>query len=641
MSESTTFGTEGIHTRPRRAWKWIWTGRPQDQVWERPVLLIVLALNIALNFWNLGINGWGNYYYAAAVQSGTHDWQAFFFGSSDWANSISVDKPPLSLWAMGVSARVFGFSQLSILAPQAIMGAVSSMLVYMIIRRNFGAAGSLIGMVVFFTTPIIGLMSRYNNPDPLMILLTLAAVYMVLKNIDTGRAKFLIISGILLGLAFMTKQLQGLIVLPFAGAAFLRWSAVNWPTKIWVSAAAVGATAVAGGLWMFVVDQIPAAGRPYVGGSTTNSVLELTFGYNGIDRLIPTNDAAVATMVPAKFRGVASDAGLARLLNANYGQEIAWLLFATLFAALAIVVFRKRLPTTRGARATAFLAVSWFITTYLVLSFMGNQIHTYYTAALAPALAIVAGISVDMFTRNRRSVVIRATSTLTLVVATLTSWMLLGSTSGWPAWLPTLVLSTGMLAASLLITNPPTWRISAFACTLAVAALLAGPVLTATYSTTVSHNGSNPVSGQLSRSPGSINQFLRDLQYSRSGGAYEVAFGRDPDQQVVSRLRLGPTCKWSAATYASQTAARLQLAVDKPIMPLGGFAGIDPTPTLEDFIPLVTSGQICYFLAQEEFLTDQTEPMEVRRISAWVAQHFESENMNGHTVFDLTGGTKK
>lgn len=542
---------------------------------------------------------------------------------------------------MGASARVFGFSPLSVLAPQAIMGVASSLLVYMIIRRNYGAVGSLIGMVVFFTTPIIALMSRYNNPDPLMILLTLAAVYLVLKNIDTGRAMFLILAGVLLGLAFMTKQLQGLIVLPFAGAAFLCWSPIRWAAKIWASGAALTATVVAGGLWMLTVDLMPPHSRPYVGGSTTNSVLELTFGYNGLDRLIPTNDEAVATMVPARFRQVDSDAGLARLLNANYGQEIAWLLFASLFAALAIAVFWKRLPSTRGARATAFLAVTWLIGTFLVLSLMGNQIHTYYTAALAPALAIVVGLSVDTFTRHRDSVAIRLTSTLTLVVASLTSWMLLSSTWGWPTWLPTLVLSCGILAAALLITKPPTWGITAFACTIAVAALLAGPVLTAIYSTTVSHNGSNPVSGHLSRGSGSINRFLHELQLSSSGGAYQVAFGRDPDKDVVSRLRQANSCRWSAATYASQTAAKLQLSVEKPIMPLGGFAGVDPTPSLEKFTSLVSSGQVCYFLPQEEYLRDQTRPVEVGRISAWVAQNFEPENVNGHTVFDLTKGRKR
>lgn len=633
-SPSTIYGAEALH-RPRHLLSRIWTGRPQDPNWERPILLLVLALNTTLNFWNLSINGWANYFYTAAVQSGTKDWTAAFFGSSDWGNSITVDKPPLSLWMMVLSARIFGLSPMSILTPQALLGVLSTLLIYLIIRRNFGAAAALIGAIAFFTTPIISLMSRYNNPDPLMVALTLAAVYLVLKNIDSGRTKFLVLAAVMLGLAFMTKQLQGLIILPFAAVAFLRWSPIPWRAKVRDTVMAVGTLAVIGGVWMCVVDLTPAANRPFVGGSITNSVLELSIGYNGIDRLIPNNDEAVATMVPAKFRQVASDAGLARLLNANYGQEIAWLLFAVLFASLVILASWRALPPARGVRATAFLAIYWFLTTYLMLCFMGNQIHTYYTAALAPALALVLGISVDVLYENRHNWRFRLWTCLSLVIASLTSWMLLGSTWGWPDWLPGLVLVTGLLAATLLATRPPSWRISAIACILAVGSLLTGPVLTSAYSSLVPHNGSNPVSGLLSRNPGSINQFLSELKQSRSGGAYEIAFGRDPDDAVVAKLRQGSTCKWTAATYASQTAARLQLALDAPVMPLGGFAGIDPSPKLDRFISLVDSGEICFFIDQEGYLSIQTEEVNINQLSDWVSKNYKSENVNGHTIYDL------
>lgn len=606
-----------------------------DPRWVRPILILVLALNTSLNFWNLGINGWGNYYYSAAVQSGTKDLTAAFFGSSDWGNSITVDKPPLSLWLMELSARIFGFSPQSLFAPQALIGVVSTFLVYLIIRRNFSAAAALIGASAFFLTPITSLMSRYNNPDPLMIMLTLTAVFLVLRSIESGKAKYIILAGVILGLAFMTKQMQGLMVLPFAGLAFLIWSPTSWASKFRFGTLAGVALCVTGGLWMMIVELTPAVSRPFVGGSTTNSVVELTLGYNGIDRLIPNNDEAVATMVPEKFRLVGSEAGLARLLNANYGQEIAWLLFAVLFAAIVLAAGWKALPSTPGARATAFLAVSWFVATYLMLSFMGNQMHTYYTSALAPALALVLGVAVDFFARNRQTRFLRICTCLAVVIASLTAWMLLGSTWGWPEWLPTTVLALGLMAATLLATRPPTRKITVFACALAICSLGIGPVITVLHSVSVPHSGSNPVSGLLSRNPGSINQFLSGLRDSRSGGAYEIAFGRDPDDALLAKLGQDATCEWTAATYASQTAARLQLELDRPVMAVGGFAGMDPSPTLSRFIDLVESGQICYFIVQEGYLSIQTQEVGLNQLSNWVSQNFSSENINGNTVYDL------
>jgi len=98
-------------SRPGR----IFLGRVDDAPWVRPALLALLLLTGVLYIWGLGKNGWANAFYSAAVQAGSESWKAFFFGSSDAANSITVDKTPAALWAMALSARIFGVNAWSIL----------------------------------------------------------------------------------------------------------------------------------------------------------------------------------------------------------------------------------------------------------------------------------------------------------------------------------------------------------------------------------------------------------------------------------------------------------------------------------------------------------------------------------------------
>jgi len=606
--------------------------------WEMPALFVILILNVALNFWQLGINGWANYFYSAAVQSGTKNLASAFFGSSDWGNSITVDKPPLSLWVMELSARVFGFTPLSILAPQALMGVASTLLIYVIMRRNFSAVAALLASVLFCTTPIVVLMSRYNNPDPLMLLLMLVAVYLTQRSIASGRAKYFIWSAAALGLGFMTKQLQALLVLPSLGIVFLWWMPATWRTRIKHSATASVVVALTGGIWMIIVDLIPPDQRPYIGGSPKNSLLELTFGYNGIDRVIQKNDGNTTNLVPSQFQQVESDAGPLRLLNPNYGQEIGWLLVCGLICTLIILLFWKLLPSIREARATAAVVTSWFIVTYLVLCFMGDQIHTYYTAALAPSLSMVIGIACDLYVRHRNtSQVIRWVSAIAVLGGASTSWLLLNSVVGWPSWLSTTVIAAGVLGASMLAVLAPNRGLLMVGSSFAVLGLLGGPIVTSAHNVATPHNGSNPVSGLLSKNTGSINRFLDDMQRGEYPWAYNLAFGQQPSQKVAGLLSGSSGCTWAAATYASQTAARLQLESGRAVMPVGGFAGTDPSPTLQDFIARVQDGEVCYFLTHDDLLDAQGDRTAAVEISAWVKSNFDPELVDGQTLYDLKG----
>src|SRR6185437_10061457 len=162
--------------------------------------------------WDLAASGWANSFYSAAVQAGSKNWEAFFYGSSDAGNSITVDKPPASLWIMELSARVFGLSPLSILLPEAIMGVATVGILYVTVRRHFTARAALLAGGVLAITPVAALMFRFNNPDALLVLLTVLATYFTLRGIESGRIRWVVWAGAMVGLAFLTKQLQGFLV---------------------------------------------------------------------------------------------------------------------------------------------------------------------------------------------------------------------------------------------------------------------------------------------------------------------------------------------------------------------------------------------------------------------------------------------
>ncbi|MFC9773191.1 MULTISPECIES: ArnT family glycosyltransferase [unclassified Pseudarthrobacter] len=342
------------------------------------------------------------------MQSGAIDFKAFFYGSSDWGNSITVDKPPLSLWLMGLSVRVLGFNPVAILLPQAILGVATTFLIYNILRRCISTVPALFGATVFFTTPIITLMSRYNNPDPLMLFLMVAAVWSLIAYLESGRPGYFVLTAAFLGMAFMTKQLQGLLSVPAIGLSFLMFSPQTFRRKLRTACGGLLALLAVGGIWPITVDLTPSEERPFVGGSSSNSVLQLTLAYNGIDRVAGSEEVPMTVLIPKQFRSVGSDAGVFRLLNANYGQEASWLLYASLLAAALLVATTWSRTGSRQKKALTLLSAIWLFSTFLLLSYMGNQIHTYYTAALAPPMALTLGLAADVLIQRRDSVFVRS-----------------------------------------------------------------------------------------------------------------------------------------------------------------------------------------------------------------------------------------
>lgn len=95
-------------------------GAADEPAWAQPALLALLLATGTHYLCGLGKSGWADSFYSAAARAGSESWKAFFFGSSDAANSITVDKTPFALWPMTLPVRVFGLSSWSILVAQAL-----------------------------------------------------------------------------------------------------------------------------------------------------------------------------------------------------------------------------------------------------------------------------------------------------------------------------------------------------------------------------------------------------------------------------------------------------------------------------------------------------------------------------------------
>src|ERR1700693_1647577 len=227
----------------------------------RPELLGLIGLAGTLNLWALSQNGWANTYYSAAVRSMSTSWHDFLFASLDHSGVMTVDKPPLALWVQSLSVRIFGYHPLAILMPQALMGMASVALIYDLVARRFGRAGGAIGGLALAVTPITVAISRHNNPDALLVLCCVAALWCAVRGLEAGRTRWLVLSGVCVGLGFETKMGVALVVVPGVVAAWL-WLAPAARGRLHALRqllAGGGAMLLVGGAWPLLVELTPAS----------------------------------------------------------------------------------------------------------------------------------------------------------------------------------------------------------------------------------------------------------------------------------------------------------------------------------------------------------------------------------------------
>jgi 4-amino-4-deoxy-L-arabinose transferase-like glycosyltransferase len=469
-------------------------GKESDAPWVRPALLALLAATAVLYLWGLGASGWANSFYAAAVQAGTKSWKAFFFGSSDSSNFITVDKPPAFLWPMEISARIFGLNSWSMLVPQALEGVATVGLVYLSVRRWFSAQAALLGAAVVALTPVAAMMFRYNNPDALLALLLTGALYATMRALERAQTKWVVLAGALVGFGFITKMMQAFLIIPVMAVVYLLAAPTGWWRRVWQVVVMGLSVLVAGGWWVAAVALTHAADRPYVGGSQNNSILNLIFGYNGFGRLSGSETGSVGGgRVAGSMWG---PTGLTRLFNAEFGNMMSWLLPGALLMGAVLLAITIRACRTDRERAALLLWGGSLVCTGLVISLAQGIIHPYYTVALAAPMGGLVGIATMGLWERRASWVGRIGLAAGLAVTVVWSYVLLGRTSDWfPALRPVVAVvgSLGVIAilALPLLRSVPKLAIGLVA-TLGLGAALAAPLFSTVATAATPHNGAIP-----------------------------------------------------------------------------------------------------------------------------------------------------
>jgi 4-amino-4-deoxy-L-arabinose transferase-like glycosyltransferase len=459
----------------------------------------LLALTAVLYLWNVTRNGWANDFYAAAVQAGTKSWKAFFFGSFDSSNFITVDKTPASLWVMEISGRIFGFSQWSMLVPQALEGVASVGLLYAAVRRWFGAPAGLLAGLVLALTPVAALMFRFNNPDALLVLLMTAAAYTLVRAVENGRTKWLIFGGLLLGFAFLAKMLQAFLVVPGFAVTYLWAGPPRLGKRIWQTVLMGVGLIVGAGWWILAAELTPAADRPYFGGSTNNNILQLAIGYNGLGRLTGNETGSIGGGGNGQGANFGGTTGILRLFHSEFGGQISWLLPAALISLVAMLWVSRRAARTDRTRAAALLWGGWVLVTGVVFSFMSGIIHPYYMVALAPGIAALVGIGATALWQARLGLAGRLTAAAAIAATAIWAYVLLDRTPAWLPWLRWVIVIAGVAGAAAVLAGPYLARSAGSAGSrralvlvpvgLAMVAGLAGPTAYALDTVNSTHTG--------------------------------------------------------------------------------------------------------------------------------------------------------
>ncbi|KQU06919.1 glycosyl transferase [Rhodococcus sp. Leaf7] len=639
--------------------------------WE-PIAATVLIVGTAVAYLlNLSSNGWANSFYSAAVQAGSQSWEAFFFGSSDAANSITVDKPPMSLWLMELSVRVFGLNSWAILVPQVLLGAASVALMWRTVRRQFGPAAGLLAGLVLAVTPVAALMFRFNNPDALLSFLMIAAVWAMLRAVEDGRTRWLVLVGVFVGFGFLTKQLQVMLVVPPIAATYLFAGPVSVRARIGQLFVSLGAMIVAAGWWIAIVELWPASSRPWIGGSQNNSILELTLGYNGLGRL---NGEETGSVTPGGGTGGGSmwgETGITRVFDSSQGGQIAWLIPAALILGVAAIVLRGRAPRADARRAALVVWGLWLLVTGLTFSFMAGIFHSYYTVALAPAVAAVVGMGSVALWRAREQYWTRLVLAVAMAATVVTEWVLLSRSATFVPWLKVVVAVVGVFAiVALLIPRLTRGRLATVAVLAALFAGLAGPTAYAVDTIATAHQGSivtaGPNSGGMGFGRGGGRDDGRGMRAGQAPGGQapggQAPAGQVPGAQAPTGAMPGgadgggmggllsgstPSAEltellaedadsytWVAAAIGSNSASGYQLATQDPVMPIGGFNGSDPSPTLAQFQAYVQQGEIHWFIAGGGM--GGRDSGTSAEISEWVTANFTAQTVDNVTLYDLT-----
>ncbi len=603
---------------------------------ERVALVALLIGTAVMYLWDITINGMGNQFYAAAAQAGSKNWEALLFGSLDVHNFISVDKPPASQWVMALSGQIFGFGSASMLIPEAFMGVAGVGLLYGAVRRISGPWAALLAGAALALTPVAALMFRYNNPDAVMVLLMIAAAYCAVRALERAGWRWIALAGVALGLAFLAKMLEGLMVMPAIGLVYLVAAPTSLRRRLLHLLGGLAAFVASAG-WFVVLTLVwPASSRPYIAGSTDNNFMDLVLGYNGFSRVLGHNHpgfksgeavgASAGTHIQRgdthHFDFVHQVQGWRRLFSGEFGFEIGWLIVAALLALVLVFIARGRAPRTDRARAGAILFGGWMVFDGLVLSFMRGMVLPYYSLSLAPAVAGMFAVGVHEMWRCRASRFGWIGLAALISAAGLWSWWILGRDSAWLPPLRWIILVVTLASVITVLSSRSTQargRLTVAAVTVGLVGALAGSAAYAIATIGQRHTG-----GLVFAGPATTQPF--------------IPFWQDEDNPQLAALLRTTRTEWSAAILRSSPAASLELSTDTAVMALGGFQGVDPVPTLGQFQRYVAEHRIAYYIVPKTGNGPGPRGYGSERhadIADWVEANFTPTRVGPDTVYDL------
>jgi 4-amino-4-deoxy-L-arabinose transferase-like glycosyltransferase len=577
----------------------VWSPAGQ-RAWARPLLLVIAAVAAWSYAWDAARPVNIEIYYAAAVRSMTMGVSNFFFGAFDPAGTVTTDKLPGAFWLQAISAGLFGPHTWALVLPQVIEGTLTVLVLYRAVRRVAGPTAGLIAAGLLAISPATVALNRGNISDTLMILLAVLAADSVISAISTGRWRPLLLAGLWIGLAFQAKMLEAWLVLPALAGCYLLAAPGGWVQRARRCGAMALLAIVVSLSWMSLVTIWPASARPYIDGSTDNSAFQQVFIYNGFGRLDQATPDQLVNRTIQLGLAISPPPSWHRLLSGQLGRDTAWLLAAAVLALLAGLLARHRQPRTDLVRAGLVLWGIWLVTLFAVFS-AATTVNTYYTAALSPAVAALLGIGLMLAWQHRRCAWSwLAVGAAVLATAGYAAWLLPAGGTGLPGWLRPAAL--GLAAAAVCCVAAAAWHrhavpLAAAALTLAAAGSLIVP---ATASAAVVQSGLGPFQTpfESARQTADITAFL--------SAGFEV------QGSLATLEKANAAFPYLMATQTAVLAAPFIWASGREVVPIGGFTGTIPEPTLATLQDLIRTGFVATFL-QSPTTTDP-------RLT-WIARH--------------------
>jgi 4-amino-4-deoxy-L-arabinose transferase-like glycosyltransferase len=565
---------------------------PADQpAWARPALLAVAAVAAVAYGWGMAAASIEPLY-GAAARSMSESWHDFIFAAFDPAGTVTVDKLPGALWVQALSLRIFGFHIWALVLPQVVEGVLTIGVLYRAVRRLAGPAAGLTAAAVLAVTPITVLLSRGNVSDSLLILLLVLAADATSAALLTGSLRQLLLAGVWVGLAFQAKMIQAWLALPALAAAYLLAApAARLRTRCAHVALAGLVTAVVSLSWMTAVSLVPSQHRPYVDGSPNDSVYTQVFDYNGLGRL-SGNWASITgppspLVIAAKQSGqllnaetIGIKASWHRLLAGPFAADGGWLLPAALAGALGVLISRRRQGRRDPLRAAVVLWGGWWLVLAVFFS-VGTYLNSYYIAALVPPVAALCGTGIAACgPRPWPARARRIAAATVLGCAGYGAYLMSGTVSG-PVVLTVVALVMAASAAAQLLL-PGSGRAGQLtAVAFAGAAVL---LLPAAASVSSVIRGLGPFDTPFESSQTAHrNQALAAAGPALTRAVQQLEFHTPPGDALLGTDTSGP-----AASYI--------LYSGQEVLPIGGYLGNVPAPTLATLQADISRGYVRVFV---------------------------------------------